>query len=401
MSRSRKKAKKQLKKQNRKAAAQRPSLPHAKRKGGRYVYPAGAYRAAMSEAPALHSTPPVIAVPAEPEPAGPAQIIEAAAPVAEAERPAAFTAQPWMYGLVLCGFALLAFNMMRPAAPMRRFVEGAIKLNADSSLHDSGLNLQAAEPVPELSVQVDLQPLKEPIESYIASAEGDWAVYIRNLSTDETLVINDHPMPSASLIKLYTAGCYFEETEAGRLEVSEQSETDLQHMISWSDNNAWEDLETLIGHGNYNEGLSMVTAFANHHGFENTGRLIGGESIYSANADNTTTVSETGELLNQIYQGEFVSEAASQKLLELMKNQQITTKIPAGLPEDVQSANKTGELSGIENDAAIVWGKNSDYILVIMSNGNYAGTQPVADLSALIYGLLNPAVTEESNENNE
>ena len=82
-----------------------------------------------------------------------------------------------------------------------------------------------------------------------------------------------------------------------------------------------------------------------------------------------------------------------------MKEQHIITKIPAGLPEGIESANKTGELSGIENDAAIVWGENTDYILVIMNDYNYIGTQPVADLSEMIYGLLNPGASEENNEN--
>ena len=237
------------------------------------------------------------------------------------------------------------------------------------------------------------------MEEYLSGLEGDWAVYIRNLNTDEVLTINDHQMSSASLIKLFTAGCYFEETEAGRLEVSERSENDLEYMICWSDNDAWEDLETLIGHGDYNAGLGAVTSFANAHGFEDTGRLIGGDSIYSFEADNTTSVSDTGELLRQVYHKEFVSEEASERLLELMREQHIITKIPAGLPEGIESANKTGELSGIENDAAIVWGENTDYILVIMNDYNYIGTQPVADLSEMIYGLLNPGASEENNEN--
>ena len=127
--------------------------------------------------------------------------------------------------------------------------------------------------------------------------------------------------------------------------------------------------------------------------------MIGGENIYSFEADNTTSVSDTGELLSQVYHKEFVSEAASEKLLELMKEQHIITKIPAGLPEGIESANKTGELSGIENDAAIVWGENTDYILVIMNDYNYIGTQPVVDLSEMIYGLLNPGASEKNNEN--
>ena len=421
MSKSRKKAKKQLKKQNRQTAVTKPSLPRAKRKGGRYVYPAGAYRSVMIDPPVLKGLADAIIPAFEPDmvlpllkpdeiiqflqaellniPAETAEIRQTPQVINEPHQSVGFTPQPWMYALVLAGCALLGFTLMRPAAPQRTIVPGAIKQKAVSVLHENGLKLEAAEASFELSVRVDLESLRAPVEEYLSGLEGDWAVYIRNLNTDEVLTINDHQMSSASLIKLFTAGCYFEETEAGRLEVSDRSENDLEYMICWSDNDAWEDLETLIGHGDYNAGLNAVTSFAKAHGFEDTGRLIGGENIYSFEADNTTSVSDTGELLSQVYHKEFVSEAASEKLLELMKEQHIITKIPAGLPEGIESANKTGELSGIENDAAIVWGENTDYILVIMNDYNYIGTQPVADLSEMIYGLLNPGASEENNEN--
>ena len=385
------------------------------------MYPAGAYRSVMIDPPVLKGLADVIIPAFEPDmvlpllkpdeiiqslqtellniPAESAEISRTPEVKEEPEQSVSFTAQPWMYALVLLGFAVLGFTWMRPAAPQKTIVPGAIKQNTEAVLHDNGLKLEAAHAAPELSVQVDLESLRAPVEEYLSELDGDWAVYIRNLNTDEVLTINDHQMSSASLIKLFTAGCYFEETEAGRLDVSERSENDLEYMICWSDNDAWEDLETLIGHGDYNAGLDAVTSFANEHGFEDTGRLIGGENIYSFEADNTTSVSDTGELLRQVYHKEFVSEEASERLLELMREQHIITKIPAGLPEGIESANKTGELSGIENDAAIVWGENTDYILVIMNDYNYIGTQPVADLSEMIYGLLNPGASEENNEN--
>ena len=62
----------------------------------------------------------------------------------------------------------------------------------------------------------------------------------------------------------------------------------------------------------------------------------------------------------------------------------------AGLPEGIESANKTGELVGIENDAAVVYGLNTEYILVVMSDGNNVGTGPVVRISEIVYDMLNP-----------
>ena len=73
-----------------------------------------------------------------------------------------------------------------------------------------------------------------------------------------------------------------------------------------------------------------------------------------------------------------------------MKNQQRTHKIPAGLPDGVESANKTGELDTVENDTAIVFA-DTPYILCIMSeNLSDAGAAQnnIAGISSDIYNLI-------------
>ncbi len=42
-----------------------------------------------------------------------------------------------------------------------------------------------------------------------------------------------------------------------------------------------------------------------------------------------------------------------------LKAQQLRSKIPDGVPSGVQTANKTGELDTVENDAAIVFKDNA------------------------------------------
>lgn len=394
MSASRKKVKKQLKKQNRVIQEVTvPRLPKARRKGGQYIYPAGAYRSVMI-------APPASLIPSEgyeqKEPAlslSETVIEPVSIPLPEIQPEEAIeTVHNWRklipaFSACLLVFAFLIANASQPPA---RPVPLGTKVSLSAELTRQSLSITEAEPIRQLSVAVDPDEVKKAVQEYLDEQSGEYAVYIKNLDTDDTIVINDHQMPSASLIKLFVAGCYFEETEAGRLAVSDMSERELAMMISWSDNNAWQALETRLGGGNYSKGLEMVTAFAKAHGYKDTGRLIGGASIYSPDAENLTSVNDVGRLLEEVVKGEYVSEKASGELLELMKDQHITTKIPAGLPEGIGSANKTGELSGVENDAAIVYGQNMDYILVIMSDQNYIGTGPVAELSSLIYGLLNP-----------
>ena len=82
-----------------------------------------------------------------------------------------------------------------------------------------------------------------------------------------------------------------------------------------------------------------------------------------------------------LYEGRLVNEEASGKMLDILKKQTLTSKIPAGLPEGYSSGNKTGEmpdgygLGCIENDSAIVFATETEdektspgYILVALSN---------------------------------
>ena len=261
---------------------------------------------------------------------------------------------------------------------------------------ESAVVLIEETPEPEEDAEeTKIQELRADVVKILEGADGTWSVYLKNLDTGKKFVINDTQMASASLIKLFTAGRYLEMVENGELVETEASAFDLTAMISWSDNDAWEEMETIIGYGDYNSGLISVTDFAQRNGFTNSGRLIGTESIYDEEAENLTTAAEVGTLLEQIAKGTYVSEEASERLYSLMESQAYVYKIPAGLPEGFEYASKSGEWPGIENDAAIIKGPDTEYILVVMSNDFYDGTA-AADLIVQISNLcavrLNPSI---------
>ena len=82
-----------------------------------------------------------------------------------------------------------------------------------------------------------------------------------------------------------------------------------------------------------------------------------------------TSVKDCGLLLERIYRGECVSEEASAQMLDLLKRQENTSKIPAGIKAEVPTANKTGETDEDQHDIAIVYGAKTTYILCVMSEG--------------------------------
>jgi N-acetylmuramoyl-L-alanine amidase/beta-lactamase class A len=240
------------------------------------------------------------------------------------------------------------------------------------------------------SREEDLKALQEVLEEKISGISGEWALHVTYLPTGEGFDIGSSSMTAASLIKLYIAGAYLEAVEKGNME--DLYDAAFTNMISLSDNDAANKLINLLG-------MDYINDFIKNHGFEDTrlNRLM----LADNGLENYTSVNDCAGVLEQIYAGTFVSEEASARILSAMKNQRVVTKIPAGLPEGVESANKTGELLNVQNDTAIVFAPGGDYVFCVMSQkvapGN-AETQ-IVDMSKTIYEALGKA--ENMSDNNK
>ena len=76
----------------------------------------------------------------------------------------------------------------------------------------------------------------------------------------------------------------------------------------------------------------------------------------------------------------------------MLLSQNTRYKIPAGLPDDVLVGNKTGEMDTTENDAAIIYGPECDYILVVLSSDWSSKDNAIfsiRDISSMVYKYLN------------
>ena len=109
-------------------------------------------------------------------------------------------------------------------------------------------------------------------------------------------------------------------------------------------------------------------------------------------AQTEETAKDCGKLLEDIYRRTWVSRGISNEIEDMLLAQQTRYKIPAGLPEGVLCGNKTGEMDATENDAAIIYAKDCDYILVVLSNGWSSKDQAITriqSVSSLVYDYLN------------
>lgn len=223
-----------------------------------------------------------------------------------------------------------------------------------------------------------IEELEAMLQQEISTCSGTWSLYFKRLDTGESISINDQSMVAASLIKLYVAGAYFEAVEEGR--ISDSYQNDVSNMITVSSNDACNRLIDLVG-------MDAVNSFAQDHGYDGT--ELNRRMLDFNGTENYTTTRSCGQVLEEILAGTFVNEYASETLLGYLEAQTRTSKIPAGVPSGVATANKTGELTGVENDVAIVWSPQCTYILCLMSSGSGAGVSNIVGISSMVYNYLN------------
>ena len=166
-------------------------------------------------------------------------------------------------------------------------------------------------------------------------------------------------------------------------------------MITISSNSAFNYLTRQLGGGSPAKGFDVDNAFIKSVGCTNTqhsSELVehdGYKAFYKGN--NRTSPRDCGRILTMIYKGKLVSAEASEQMLNLLKNQTRRWKIPASLPEGTVIANKTGETSTVEADAAIVYSPGADYVICIIGNGDVSsGSATIHGISRIVYDYFNP-----------
>ena len=237
------------------------------------------------------------------------------------------------------------------------------------------------------------------INSQLPTTNGSWSVYICDLAGGSEGSINDTPMQAASLIKLFIMGAVYENYDSLSQQYGSSTlDGYLSPMITVSDNDAANSLVACLGGGDSAAGMQKVNSFCQSHGYTSTsmGRLL---LASNESGDNYTSAYDCGKFLKEIYQicagtTQTPSLSHAADMYALLKQQQRTNKIPAALPEGVSVANKTGELSDVENDAGILYdtqGGNDLVIVFLSQNLSSAGDaqNTIAQLSRSIYLYYN------------
>lgn len=230
------------------------------------------------------------------------------------------------------------------------------------------------------NIEEEKEPKQNPqieriFKADIPKLQGEWAVVAKDLKTGKSYEYNlDEVFSSASLYKLAVMWAIFDAVENGKLQKDETLASQLETMITVSDNDS-------------------ALALAERLGWTNITKLMQKEGLggFNLSQENPTITARSAvDLLSRIYAKTAVSQSSSQSMQELLFAQQINDRIPKYLPKETKVAHKTGEIDNFRHDAGIILGQRSHYIFVFLteSSNPTETSENIAKLSQKIYEAL-------------
>ena len=161
------------------------------------------------------------------------------------------------------------------------------------------------------------------------------------------------------------------------------------HMITTSSNLATNLLVDLVG-------VDYARAHLDRLGIAGVDlrRGVEDERAFAADINNRVTANGLVELFTAIHRGRAAAPAPTRWMVEVLAQQEFTSGLPAGLPDEVRAAarvaHKTGEISNMAHDAGLVFLPDGIVYAIALLTETKPGATPrqqtVAKLSRAAYG---------------
>jgi len=255
----------------------------------------------------------------------------------------------------------------------------------------------------KLPMRVDLGTV---VEKTLEGSKGEYSIVVKNLKTGQAYSLNEHrEFDAASLYKLWIMAEAYNQVQDGRLKENEVLSGDIEALnekfkiaseeaeltqgpVSFTVTSALRQMIT-ISH-NYAAflltekiKLSSVREFLESNGFSQS-------SVGTDGATPKTTAFDIALFFEKLYKGELADKKNTDKMLNLLKSQQLNNKLPKYLPEGTVVAHKTGEIGFLSHDAGIVYSQKGDYIIVVSSKTDYppGAKERIAKISQAVYSYF-------------
>ncbi|HEX2211587.1 MAG TPA: serine hydrolase [Longimicrobium sp.] len=252
----------------------------------------------------------------------------------------------------------------------------------------------------------DLAGLEAEVRGIIRAAAGDTAevsVAFMDLRTGDSLLIGAHTsMHAASTMKVPVMMELFRRADAGEISMDDRVPV-RNAFISIADGGTYAlspdddsdgELYTRVGRDatvrelvermitrSSNLATNLLIAHAQPARIARTMERIGARDMhvlrgvednaaYRAGMNNTTTAYALMRVMRAVQDPAVVGASAAREMQDILGRQEFTEMIPAGVPEGTRVANKTGNITRIAHDAALVYPPGrAPYVLVVLTRG--------------------------------
>lgn len=265
------------------------------------------------------------------------------------------------------------------------------------------------------------QPISE-IRHILDTAQGQYAVAYKNLTTGETIFFNeDSVFHAASTMKTPIMVELYRNVSDGKftmddsvlikneftsivdgslyqLDSTADSEKSLYQRVGTSTTLYELTKEMIITSSNLAtniliewvkpETIKQTLAAA---GIEDVKVLRGVEDgkAYRAGLNNTTTARGMMLFFEALYKNKFTTEVYTKEMIDILGEQKFNDIIPAHLPDNVKVVHKTGSITGVVHDAGVViLPDGTAYCLVLLSKkleDSEKGKATLANISKVLY----------------
>lgn len=268
----------------------------------------------------------------------------------------------------------------------------------------------------------DTASFRERVIQRLDSTKGEFGIAFHDLQTDEMVLIHEHDLfHAASTMKTPVMVETYRQASKGKfsledsitiknefrsivdgstysLDSTEDSEQELYRVVG--EKRRLYDVMYAMIIASSNLATNLIIDLVNADSVTATMRQLGlkdlvvlrgveDDKAYRQGLNNKVTAYDLMLLFSGIAKGELVSQQASDEMIKILLDQKFNDIIPAKLPKEVRVAHKTGWITGVHHDSAIVFLPDGrKYVLVLLSKGltdEKAGVEALADVSKLFY----------------
>ena len=253
------------------------------------------------------------------------------------------------------------------------------------------------------------QKMELNVQDVSQSLDGTLGVVIKDLTSNETVaILPDEVFPTASSIKVAVLAELYRQAQLGKLKLTDLYTVQKSDLVPDSDimggltpgvtQITLRDLATMMVAVSDN---SATNVLIDRVGMENVNGLLDSLGLKrtrlrrkmmdlkaaSEGRENVATPRELAQLLEMIYRGTVLDQAATNDFFTVLSTHK-DSWIPRDLPDGLRIANKPGSLEGVRNDVGLIFLDRRPYIVSVMTSylrNEREGENAISRISLIAY----------------